>query len=310
MLSIVIPYRNEEMLAFTVSRLQATVTVPYEIITVDDGSDKEIEVPDSTRHLRLHQPMGVDIARNIGIRAARYDTVLVIDAHMNFWDDDWAARLVEYNLNFPTHIACTVSVRLTPEQMEMSEAEGHQWGAYLTPTKVTYDPGLHPAMRRSIFVPHWNESETLGEIGCILGGAYLLSRRWYIDVLHAPWQYLRGWGSSEPLISVVNYMMDGQNVCLDLEIGHMYRSGRYDLVPYISQMHNILYNQLFMAFVFVADEVERKRLIAHLELHRHPASQQAWQQLERSDYESYRDYLAANGSRNWTDYKLEWIDSV
>ena len=78
MLSIIIPFRNENMLGFTVQRLYETVTVPFEIITVDDGSDIPVDVPPGVKEIHFQRPIGAQLARHMGIIEAKFETVLVI----------------------------------------------------------------------------------------------------------------------------------------------------------------------------------------------------------------------------------------
>lgn len=303
MLSVIIPYRNEDMLGFTVRRLHETIRIPSEIITVDDGSDHPGDIPAGVRNIRFPKPIGAQVARHIGIEEAHYDTVLVIDAHMNFWDDDWAERLVSYSVDHPTHVGCLTTRALAPDRMEMEKARGPYFGAHIVPVNIRHKPGMHYAYARRILVDKWNRNHQPGEVGCILGGCYFMNRKWYLETLLAPWEELRGWGCLEANISIPNYLLGGTNVCLDIEIGHMFRPSS----PSPTYVHNFLFNELYLAHVVIPDEQERNALIAQLDLPDDDATRAAWSMLNGSIHQWYRDYLVEHGKRSWQDYKTEWM---
>lgn len=305
MLSVVVPYRNEALLAFTVQRLHETIRVPYEIITVDDGSDQPVEIPAGVKNIRIDESNGVDFARHIGIEAAQYDTVLVIDAHMNFWDDDWSERLVDYSVNNPTHVGCVITLGLESGRMEMERARGRYFGAHIIPAEITDESNVHYVFARRILVDKWNTVCQPGEVGSVLGGAYFMSRRWYLETLLSPWEELRGWGYSEANISIPNFLMGGKNVCLDVEMGHMFRHAS----PFPTHIHKVLFNELYLAHVVIPDPAERNELIGRLALPDDAVAQGAWELLEQSVHRWYGRYLVEKGKRTWEDYKDEWMDS-
>jgi len=304
MLSVIVPYRNEEMLGFTVQRLHETIKIPYEIILVDDGSDAPGEIPPGVTNIRFEKPYGAQFARHKGIEAAQFDTVFIIDAHMNFWDDDWAERLVDYNKSNPTHVGCAITLGLEPGRMEMEKAQGRYMGAHVIPRETRDEPDLHYIHARRILVDRWNHRKGPGEVGCIMGGAYIMSRKWYLETLLSPWAELYSWGYLEGNISIPNYLLGGLNICLDIEVGHMFRPSS----PFQAYIHAILFNELYLAHVVIPDEKERDELIAHLELPDDAITQEAWRLLDRSIHRYYRDYLIENGVRTWEEYKTEWMD--
>lgn len=304
MLSVVIPFRNEEMLSFTVERLRATVTVPLEIVAVDDASDQPVEIPGGVELLRFDRPTGAQRARHSGIVHAKYPTILAIDAHMNFWDRDWAPGLVDYSRSHPRHVGCLTMLPLSRDQMLMEEAKGRYYGAHIIP--FDEGKGLSPdaPMRRRILVDKWNRTRQPGEVGCILGGAYFFQREWYLEGLKGPWEELLGWGFLEANISIPNYLLGGTNVCIETEIGHMFRSS----TPYVGDLARMLFNQLYLAHVVIPDPKERQALLSQLELPDNPVTRRAQSYLERSIHRWYRRYLLEHGERSWQEYKEEWMD--
>lgn len=304
MLSVVIPHRNEEFLAFTVRRLRETVRVPMEIITVDDGSDQPYNIPPGVKAIRFEKPIGAQFARDRGIEAAQFETVLVIDAHMNFTDDDWAQKLVDYNRTNPTHVGCLIMRALAPERMEMQNGRGRYFGAHIIPFEERDGKAGHVADGRRILVDKWNKQKNVRAVGCILGGAYFLSRSWYRERLLSPWAELHGWGYLEANVSIPNYLLGGKNVCLDIEIGHMFRPNQ----PFPNMLANVLFNELYLAHVAIPDPEEREALIGRLELPDDEIVRHVTRLLDQSVARWYGRYLVENGRRTWSDYKREWMD--
>ena len=304
MLSVVIPFRNEDMLSFTVRRLEETVTVPLEILVVDDASDQPVEIPPGVQLLRFDRPTGAQRARHVGIAQAKHSTVLVIDAHMNFWDQDWAPGFVDYSRSNPKHVGCLTMLPLTREQMLMEKAKGRYFGAHIIPFDENKNLSPEDPMRRRILVDKWNRTREPGEVGSVLGGAYFFQRDWYLDGLKGPWEELLGWGFLEANISIPNYLLGGTNVCIETEIGHMFRPS----TPYASDLGRMLFNQLYLAQVVIPDIKERKALLAQLELPDNAVTRRAEAYLKRSIFRWYRRYLLEEGQRTWQQYKEQWMD--
>jgi glycosyltransferase involved in cell wall biosynthesis len=301
-LSIIIPTRNEDMLGFTLKRLAETRgKAELETIVIDDGSGQAIPMVQGIglRIIRLAQSIGLDYCRDTGIMEAKADTCLILDAHMNFHDGVWAAAVVDYAKSNPNHIACTVSVQLTPEDMEMRANRGRYYGADL----ISYE---WDGNRHTIFPPKWRKDTEPGEIQCVLGANYLLSRKRYVETLNRPWHLLFGWGTSEAAISIINWLMGGTNVLLPVEIGHMYRTGQSNRVPYRTQLADIYHNQLWLLHALPLPDKTRVELLGHIQ--RNPMSQQVEdrinQLLSRSGPARYRQ--AAPWVRSWQEWEERW----
>ena len=140
-------------------------------------------------------------------------------------------------------------------------------------------------------------------MGCLRGGAYFLSRRWYLDTLLGLWEELRGWGPSEGILSIANYMLGGKNVCVDVEIGRVFRPA----TSYSTAVSEALYNELFFAHVIVPDGPERQAFLAQTASADEIVTRTAWDLLDRSIHQWYGKYLMEKGRRTWADYQAEWM---
>jgi hypothetical protein len=71
---------------------------------------------------------------------------------------------------------------------------------------------------------------------------------------------LRGWGTSEPFLSIKTWMAGGKcKIRTDIEIGHKFRNN----APYTTRISNLVYNKIFMCkTVFPANLGDQ--LIAYL----------------------------------------------
>lgn len=321
-LSIVIPCRNDPLIGFTVRRIHESVKGPYEIIVVDDGSDRRsyFDGVDATL-IRNTRPVGVDFSADRGIRAARYDVVLKLDAHMNFPDDDWASQITDYVKSSPGDICSTRCPQLAEDRLEMASASGCYYGAHILPRAEPVAMGVFENNRtlqreyRRILPNRWNDDAALrtrvdaGEampIGCILGAAYAFSRQRYLHELQTPWHAMRGWGSGEQTLSLANYLRGGNSVILPVSIGHVFRSNRSG-APYSTDVADMIFNNIRLAHLLMEGEalrLEVEWILAPWQGSRVESA--ALKRLANSGWSTYREYLR-RGPRTWQDYLEEWI---
>ena len=223
MYSIVIPYREEPLLDWTIKNVLDQVP-SAEIIAIRD------------------EPMvGIGFRRDQGIKRASFPVVFLLDAHMGFQEGFFhsMAALVEENRKT---IACSVCRSLNED---LSAGNIHGKGAF-----------IHEIMDKKPLLSRWNQDEL--QPGGILGGAYALNRDWYIDGLNCPWQYHRFWGKSEQIIAITNWIMGGKNV-VNHEVwsSHMFKKTR-EIVP--TSMAQVRMNAYFIIHC-LCDEDSRDRIL-------------------------------------------------
>lgn len=267
-LSVVIPTRNEPLTWWTVRNLwRAAAGVALDVIVVDDGSDIDLmelnhrydalnEKPDNCGLRILTDdtgPIGNCYRRDQGIVEAQYDAVLVLDAHCNMKRGVPTALLRHYDCD-PTAISCTISARLSSSEgrTEIDDAiEPAYVGAYIQESQRT-STGEYRVMQ-GVWTHRQDVRDDLAEgfaadIGCLMGGAYLLSQANYISGLCRPWRHNRGWGTSEPVLAIAQASVGLAIQVIPVVIGHDYRSGKQHLVPYASPpIQHIVANQLLAA---------------------------------------------------------------
>jgi hypothetical protein len=327
-LSIIIPARDEPLLWFTIQRLKETRgKMPLEIIVMDDGSQTKYDLPDSEkdcviRMFRREDSQGTNGSRDAGILHANNEACLAIDAHCNFWGElnPWPEILVNHAHDYPQDFGCCVCVALEgPDRCDM---HGYWFNDNGKRRFRQHDRcyGAHTRLKdhdgtfNRIFCEKWNNNSDLRhsvfhgithEVGCPLGGAYLINREWYLDGLKRPWRGLRGWGSDEISLALPNWLMGGRNVLLPVEIGHVFRT----CSPYTLEHWELIYNQLRLLAVLPLTEDMRMDLLEHLR--ENTWSPTMWEQTQaelRADlvWLRYRDMLSA-APRTFEQWQQEWI---
>lgn len=252
MISIIIPCRNEDLLGWTVANIRAS-QLPgevAEIIVIDDGGAPNT-VPEYVHQQAtvLTCPQrGNCPSRDAGIEMATHDLCLVLDAHMTMPPAGWITQALQWHR--PGVIACTTINGIPhPKLGDMGRpesAKSQYYGAKLTPWHAgrmgdyrcwqgqwETEQGHKDALAAGLIAP----------VGCIMGGAYFLSKRHYLEVLNRPWAELRGWGSSEPVISITHRRLGYSLECWPMWFGHVFRAS----APYVVQMAYLYHNQLVAA---------------------------------------------------------------
>lgn len=106
MISVVMPlYNNEKEVQRAIASVFAQSYQQFELIVVNDGStDNSLYIVQSYRDDRItviHQKnQGVSAARNIGIRAAKYGLIALLDAD-DEWDPDFLKTIIALSETFP-----------------------------------------------------------------------------------------------------------------------------------------------------------------------------------------------------------------
>lgn len=93
LISVIIPVFNaQKHLVAALETVKRQTIEEIEIIVIDDGSDKKVELPASQNHVLIHHEnnRGPAAARNSGVNKARGKYVAFLDA-----DDEWGAGKLE-----------------------------------------------------------------------------------------------------------------------------------------------------------------------------------------------------------------------
>ena len=307
--SLVIPTRNEPLLELTIERwLNVGV---QEVIVVDDGGSlKSTKLPSACKIISPPR-QGVCPSRDAGIAIASNDAVIVADAHTcPLSECDIVAECAEYVHCCPTHYCCFTTVGVGNSLARNTDPALHEstyYGARIG--RNTVDSSSRPWA----YSVHWSGVDAYSAIvrgqrascGCPLGGVYLLSQNHYMNTLRRPWQTMRGWGSAEQTMSLINWVMGGELRCLSWTVGHCFRSGRS---PYSVNNASIVYNQIRLNALLPQAQECREKALEHLFKWNHYAqfrdSANRW--LNDDKVHEYADYISACHTRMIRDYWNYW----
>jgi len=276
MYSVIIAERNEADLENTIANIDDTQD-NAEIMVVHDEKGK-----------------GCQYCRHEGIMAVDTDIVIITDGHMRF-KKNHLDEMADYIRDNPRHIACAKC----HHNAEQSFDDSPYCGADIVWKSDERN-------QKWILPSKWRSDSSTGEIACVLGACYAMSRDRYINVLKAPWQYGKGWGMDEEVISIVNWLCGGMNVLLEQDVAHLCRS--QSDVPYeidINQACGIWANRFQLIEMLPLSDEDRKDLTGHLERNK-IVVEQPRKLFSMVDYDAMkvlRDYYGTQERtmENWKD---------
>jgi glycosyltransferase involved in cell wall biosynthesis len=260
-LTIVMPFLNEgyEPVNTVISINNTTDPTQIEIIAICDAPEYEYE--DKLREfpnvifVKNQHTIGVDASRSVGINMAKTESVLVIDAHMRFSNDDWVNKIYEATMEHPKTLWCTRSLVLlntmSEEELDPTKDVLHKERRYSVGAKLYYLDDSHTP-----FHLKWSEgssflTQTHGYLSCVLGANYAGNVEWLKSI--RSYEGMLSWGFSEQYISVKNWLLGGDCRGLDsVSIGHIFRK----TAPFVTPFKNNVHNMLFTAHTLFSDEVD------------------------------------------------------
>lgn len=189
MLSVVITsFRDDPccyLTTFALNEQLAKAGLPHEIIIVADGGTEAKWENLGIRCLRVNvgSPQG---SRDVGIKAARFNDVLVIESHVIV--SDVSKLFLEHQF---LHSAITFPIRKA-EGTEMFDVYGHEtdWDGNLWHKRLVYSPE-RTASHRVVQFGH---------------SCFMLDRSWYLES-GGYTSLLQGWGGEEPFLCLKAWML-------------------------------------------------------------------------------------------------------
>lgn len=98
LLTVIIPFLNEGYeVEATIRSLKEHTSIPFEIILIDDASTDNVDYAQIAEkyHCSLHRHLyraGVANSRDEGVLLAKTKYVLLLDAHMRVYQQDWQEK--------------------------------------------------------------------------------------------------------------------------------------------------------------------------------------------------------------------------
>jgi glycosyltransferase involved in cell wall biosynthesis len=228
--------------------IRSTIDVEYEIIIVDDGSDKPLTL-DGEKIVRHDHNKGVGAAFDTGVKEAMFDNLFLMGCDIRFDKNQWASQMIKEIEANPTAFTCTSCVALRADRMDIRERRNHNvvTGATILLFHDHQSNVSKNGSFKEIIEAQWlkrlkDRNVDSFEIPCILGAFYGVSKTWYewVDgfALH------RYWGTLEPYISLKSWMFGGScRVAPRIETGHIFKSSG----THGTTQHALIYNKLLVA---------------------------------------------------------------
>ncbi|WP_138553593.1 glycosyltransferase [Pseudoalteromonas rubra] len=248
------PFLNEgDNVRKTLESIKATITSDIEIILINDASDDGYDYEKYAKifeaeYIRNSFRIGVAACRELGIKIASYDNIVLLDAHMQFYDSGWDTHVAHLIQSDPRTIFCSKSVHLNTD-WEKVEAAPLGCGVYI--------PVKEPKDFQHI---NWLLEPTQDlTIPCIYGAFYCFRKAFYEEI--GGLVGLLEWGGDEQFLSAKAFMAGGRCALIpELAVGHVYReSCPYAFTPALN-----LYNQLYIASVLQPEDQAQQYVAAIL----------------------------------------------
>lgn len=260
-LTIIIPFLNEkEEVANTVKSIRKYSTNNHvDIILINDASDdgfdyEEVSKKYGTQYILNKNRIGVAASRDLGVMRSNTPFVMLLDAHMRFYNDLWVDRIINELNSDPKTLLCCQTRGLAILENEVIEN---------IERPISFGASIDIYDERHFFEHHWLLSQKEKDIDldticipCVLGAAYACTKKY--------WLYLKGleglmyYGNDESYISIKVWLEGGRCKLLkDIIVGHIYR----DFPPYKIENAPRLYNRLLIAELLLP-EYQRSRIFS------------------------------------------------
>lgn len=246
-LSVCMSFLNEgEEVGNTVRSIRETAGDTVDIIVVNDASTDGYDYEADLKGLNVHyfvnkHRIGAAAGKEKAVQISSTPYFILIDAHMRFYQKDWASQLVAELEKNSNRLLCCQNLALSKKDGKLSKpVEMGVYGAYLR-----FDVG------RNIPNIKWNDHEHVptlskGQIPAVLGATYSTSKEYWNKL--CGYQGLIHYGDEEAYISIKAWLEGGGCHFLpDIKIGHIYRNES----PYIVHTNMMTYNSLLISKLFV-----------------------------------------------------------
>ncbi|WP_278844256.1 glycosyltransferase family 2 protein [Hoylesella timonensis] len=248
-ITVIIPFLNEgSEVGETIKSIKSHATIPFDIIMINDASTDNYDYEKIAQTYncvyRAHKTrMGVASSRDEGVLLAQTEYVLMLDAHMRVYQDDWLEKMLSHLKELPEDLLCAATIALDFDGNRISKDIG--CGAYWD-----FDT-------MSIFWNYKNidkrEQRKRVEVPCLLGASYACRREYWLKLKGL--EGLSSYGLDEQMMCLKNWTMGGKSyVALDIEFGHKFRNASN--VPYFKTPEDFLRNILLIAELFYSAQYQ------------------------------------------------------
>lgn len=259
--SVVMAFLNEkaEPLNTVISMNRSADPSTFEIIVMCDAPEYEFEHEitkyPNVRLVKNKNRLGPHAASTVGIHMAEAPSVLIIDAHMRFCQDDWVNKIHDACMTNPTTLFCTRSYVLQdawdPELLDPMRDFREVTDRYSVGARLKFfDSKIHELRPLQ---PEWIEKSNFikefgGYVPCILGANYAANTE-HIKKIRC-FEGMKLYGFCEQFVSIKNWVFGWDCKGLDtVSIAHMFRP----TPPFVSHSKYFIWNVLLTIHVLFYD---------------------------------------------------------
>ena len=133
-ITFIIPFLNEgSEVGETIKSIKSHATIPFDIIMINDASTDNYDYEKIAQTYncvyRAHKTrVGVASSRDEGVLLAQTEYVLMLDAHMRVYQDDWLEKMLSHLKELPEDLLCAATIALDFDGNRTSKNIGY--GAY------------------------------------------------------------------------------------------------------------------------------------------------------------------------------------
>lgn len=245
-LTVIIPFLNEKNeVGLTVKGIRDTVGDSVDIIVINDQSYDQYNYRTDLRDYSVSyvynkERLGVAKSRDLGVSLCKTPYFLLLDAHMRFYDGNWADIIIDKLKENDRCLLCCQTDFLKKDDygnVSVRPECPRTFGARIKFDRKNLWPDIDWKYNESM------AGEKTEPIPAVLGAGYAASTRY--------WEYLRGlnglhyYGSDESYISLKVWMEGGRCILLkNVIIGHIYRNAS----PFKRYNEEEIYNGLMIAY--------------------------------------------------------------
>lgn len=248
-MTVIIPFLNEGTeVEETIKSIKSHTTIPFDIVMINDASTDEYDYEKVAKtnncvYCKHKTRVGVASSRDEGVLLAQTKYVLMLDAHMRVYQDDWLEKMLKHLDSISNDLLCAATISLDLEGNRSSN--NIAYGAYWEFSTM----GLYWNVKTK--TPEKNIKRI--EVPCLLGASYACRREYWLKLKGL--EGLASYGLDEQMMCLKNWIMGGNSyVALDIEFGHKFRN--ISEVPYSANNADYLKNILLISELFYSPEYQ------------------------------------------------------
>ena len=240
-LTVVIPFYNEGIeVVNTIKSIRQTAMDTIDIIVINDHSDDGIDYESMLKeydvcYIQNPYRMGPAVSKEKGVQCCVTPYFILLDAHMRFYQNDWAQLIINELKKNDAQILCCQTRTLRKKGNIVTEEK----------TSPTYGAFVYLGSKNHMPNSVWNPNPNILALKtdnalCVLGASYASSKTYWNRI--GGYHGLIGYGCEEVLISLKAWLEGGKCKLLSsVSIGHIYKESSSTAMVCPCYIYNYLF---------------------------------------------------------------------